>query len=766
MAGGGDLGFYIGSYTSDANATAFLTGRGYTQARGYIYWDSVASQLKVWDGSAWGVVTGAGAVSPWTESPAGMIYPIDYSTDDVAVGTNAMAGTERFRVVGNSLFNGNVGLRGTPSSSKVLLAVDDLDDAGTTYGADIQLDFGGSGTKPWWAGCVTYIGHTGTGAITTSIGFLADAELDTSGGSIDSHYGFFNNIDIASGTTITDAYGFYAETPVVAGTLTNSYGIYIADQNGGTLSYGIYQEGADDVNVFMGKVGVNKAAPVSASYVEVLDDDESNLRVAFNASLEKNAAGSKGGYIGFRTTANLLDGSSSLYGFQSLAAVNGGDSSSSTGFYSSLSVASGDTVTTSWGLHLEDVTGAGTITTAYGIDIEDQGLSSTTTYGIYIGDQSGTTAYGIYQAGTDDKNVLMGQVGINQTTFAGTNYVEVLDNEESATRYGYVSTLEKNAAGAKTGYLGFSSGGSVDAGSVSGIQHFKAATTTAGGSVTSATGYYSVAVVGSGDTVTTQRGLWLGDATGSGTITTAYGMIIEDQGLSSTTTYGIYIGDQSGTTAYGIYQAGANDINVFMGITGVGIEPNSSRSQLKVQRTETVDLQSDNRAGLHVIISYDPASTGYDIYDYRAIDIDIWNLSTDTTCDIERAYGVYVNSPSGQGGDIEFAAAFYCEDMGLDSDVLDGWGVYLNGSTTRNYMAGVLGAKNATPSNSHAIDAGDNINIATGKGLCVGGIQVVTDQQAAIGDISDTSGSDQDTACRVRINSILAALRTHGLIDT
>jgi hypothetical protein len=570
MAGGGDLGFYIGSYTSDANATAFLTGRGYTQARGYIYWDSVTSQLKVWDGSAWGVVTGAGAVSPWTESPAGMIYPIDYSTDDVAVGTNAMLGTERFRVVGNTIFSG--------------------------------------------------------------------------------------------------------------------------------------------------QVGINQSSISAVGYVEGLDDDESATRNVFKARLVKDAAGAKTAYGGFVSTANINDGSvGNLYHIGGVLITAGGDVTGvAAGCYFSVEVGSGDTVAIGRGVWLADTTGSGTITTAYGIDIEDQGLSSTTTYGIYIADQSGTTAYGIYQAGTDDKNVLMGQVGINQTTFAGTNYVEVLDNEESSSRYCFVAKIEKDAAGAKSAHVGFQSVGSVDAGSVTSLRHMEGSTRTSGGDIDAAYGFYYGTNIGSGDTVTTNYGIELGDASGSGTVTTAYGIRINDQGLNSTTTYGIYIADQSGTTAYGVYQAGSGDFNFFDGTTGFGINPSSvatpEYAKLYVQKTETADLPSDTRVGLNIVIYYDPSSTGYNIYDYRAINIRISNLSTDTSCDIDNAYGVYVNSPVAEGGDIERAIAFYCEDMTADADVLGGWGVYLNGSTTRNYMAGVLGAKNATPSNSYAIDAGDDIN--------------------------------------------------------
>jgi hypothetical protein len=61
---------------------------------------------------------------------------------------------------------------------------------------------------------------------------------------------------------------------------------------------------------------------------------------------------------------------------------------------------------------------------------------------------------------------------------------------------------------------------------------------------------------------------------------------------------------------------------------------------------------------------------------------------------------------------------------------------------------------------------GDDINLAAGEALKVGGIKVVGAQGAAIADIGDTSGAGQDGTVRVKVNAILAALRAHGLIAT
>ncbi len=66
----------------------------------------------------------------------------------------------------------------------------------------------------------------------------------------------------------------------------------------------------------------------------------------------------------------------------------------------------------------------------------------------------------------------------------------------------------------------------------------------------------------------------------------------------------------------------------------------------------------------------------------------------------------------------------------------------------------------------YAVDAvGGDINIATGAAYSVNTIQVVTDQQAAIANMTVT-GAARDGEARQGINNILTALRTHGLIDT
>ena len=76
------------------------------------------------------------------------------------------------------------------------------------------------------------------------------------------------------------------------------------------------------------------------------------------------------------------------------------------------------------------------------------------------------------------------------------------------------------------------------------------------------------------------------------------------------------------------------------------------------------------------------------------------------------------------------------------------------------------------------LDDNGSINIPTGEGYKVNGTQVVTNQQAAEADLAnvpDLTGADTIDQTdleaylgniETKLNSILAKLRTHGLIDT
>lgn len=68
---------------------------------------------------------------------------------------------------------------------------------------------------------------------------------------------------ISANNVVTNNYGFLATGGAVGGTLTNNYGVYIEDLIGGTNRFGVYQAGATDTNVFLGKLGLGTTTPQS-----------------------------------------------------------------------------------------------------------------------------------------------------------------------------------------------------------------------------------------------------------------------------------------------------------------------------------------------------------------------------------------------------------------------------------------------------------------------------------------------------------------------
>jgi hypothetical protein len=74
-------------------------------------------------------------------------------------------------------------------------------------------------------------------------------------------------MSVGLGETIATAEAFVLRSPTGSGTITNSYGIYIEDQDTGPASagWGIYQVGATSRNYFAAVVGTKNASP-SSSY--------------------------------------------------------------------------------------------------------------------------------------------------------------------------------------------------------------------------------------------------------------------------------------------------------------------------------------------------------------------------------------------------------------------------------------------------------------------------------------------------------------------
>jgi len=76
---------FVGSFANDATANAYIAARSWTAQYGWVYWDSTASALKTWDGSAWTTGGGTAAKTHDTYATIAALTPAEgdegYPTD-------------------------------------------------------------------------------------------------------------------------------------------------------------------------------------------------------------------------------------------------------------------------------------------------------------------------------------------------------------------------------------------------------------------------------------------------------------------------------------------------------------------------------------------------------------------------------------------------------------------------------------------------------------------------------------------------------------
>lgn len=703
-AAGGDLEHYIGQEAGDAAANAYFSSRTYNQARGYLYYDTVASGLKIWDGTSWlDLTAAAGGGSPWTES-GGILYPSTPGTDDVVVGANAMFGAERFRVAGDArIDSGTLGIRDDPSSAIVVNIEDDLSTTAATAGVFVEGSAAVTNTKASWKGYVSQLSLSSAGTITDVVGFDSDLALTVAAGTLTEAASFHGDVSIGfAGASIGTYRGVHLENTSTVGTVTTAYGIDIEDQDqgsttvyglrirdqGGTTAYGIYQDGSDDLNVLLGDVAVGTTAMSAGEHLRVHCSESSGSPAGVLSSLD--TGGSLGSWYGFRVNAD---------------------------------VNTGHTVTTSYGIFIDDFTGDGAITTAYGIYIGDMGAEPTV-----------TNNWGVYQSDGGASNYLAGRLAVATTTFSGSEELRVAggayfdsditigtatsqgditisDPYDTGTRSGVEIELAKTLTGSGTLWRGVHVDPSVNAGTLASLYYFAC-----------------------------------DSPIGAGTITNIYGLIIP----------ALKTGPASGaTTARAISQGGDDDTNYFAGKTGFGNTFADANSQIAIERL-TEGTIGTTESALQVV--YQHSGTSGTLTIGRAITAQMSVGSGET---IATAEAFVLRSPTGSGT-ITNSYGIYIEDQDT-GPASAGWGIYQVGSTSRNYFAAVVGTKNAAPSSSYGIDDGGGVN--TSDAFYVDGTQVVGNQQSAIASVT-ASGSDSDAVARGKVNEILAALRAHGLIDT
>jgi hypothetical protein len=220
--------------------------------------------------SVWEDIGDNGLVaSPWSEA-AGVIYPTTHATDDVVIGTNAMSGTERFRVF-NSV--------AVPGVSALIQAQVTGGSPGVVAALDVEVQVTG-----------------GTPTIVSAL----DVSFDPNGGTASFGYGMRVGMAGAGGGNVTTMYGIEISDLSSSGSTVTAYGIYINDQNPTGTGYGIYQAGNDDLNVFLGDIVIGTTAMSGTEKLRVsgsvLVDANGALTIADSATVpplhltQRNAA--------------------------------------------------------------------------------------------------------------------------------------------------------------------------------------------------------------------------------------------------------------------------------------------------------------------------------------------------------------------------------------------------------------------------------------------------------------------------------------------
>lgn len=677
---GGDLGHYIGQEVSDAAANLYFSTRTYKQARGYLYYDSATSALKIWDGASWldlthsVVADGSGNVTISGKlTVTGLIDPTGLTLDQQA------------SVPG-----------GTPISSKGTIWMDSADDKlyftnnTTTY----DLTAGGGGSSPWQRTGTVINPVTSTDDVaigTTSMvssermrilndesekGYRADY-INTVGGWA-GWTGFLANPQNDGGAMSGSAVGFEVQQPASWNTPQTLTGFKYPDMatTPGQGSNGFVQNGPNEFNAFIGRTGFGYGAVTGTTpRVRVLSrtasstEDWELYRAEFFASIPSSPE-----WTGFNVQPRTL---------------SGGTVDKFIGYNVTQLYASG--------------IGSTTYNWAYGLYIEDlQGDAQVTV----------TAAYGIYQAGANDLNHFEGPLQMGKRPLDPTGPVE------GDFWYNSVSGVLKYRDS-------------------SGIQTLSTGTGSSPWSETSGVLYPTThatddVVIGANTMSGSERLRVVGDARVEGKLTVTglidpTGLVLAQQASDPASTGAgegtVWVKNDSPTTLWFTDSAGS-DIQVVGGSTGtpwtespvgtiypttyatddviIGANSTTGTERLRVNG----DVLVDDRLGINIVplsnvrlrLFSDGAESGVSAEQVTSGNVAYYSgFLTSATASagdtLSRYYGFRVLSPTITGTLTE-AYGLRVESLGASTS---SFGIYQAGSGDDNYFAGHVGIGTTTP---------------------------------------------------------------------
>jgi hypothetical protein len=355
-------------------------------------------------------------------------------------------------------------------------------------------------------------------------------------------------------------------------------------------------------------IGIN-VAPFSSSLVYIDNSTKSEtlrLRNTFNDGYGINSQATGGGTNIFGGTFNATSNTStnnigiraSTQGTITGSNVAGSFATANTpytitylgneyvGIHSQVATSSGKSV---GGLFITDSSSADNIgvyikstntssSDAYGVFVNNSNTSSGDSLGIYIQNSvSSGNSYGIYDSNSN-LNYLNGNTGIGQTpnddiklgiskTTSGSSATFGMWVENSSTNsnaganginYGMYINSENGGTGSAYGIYSRINNGDADGTNISVINN----------STNTNTNLIGVSCLTAiSGTITNLSDIYISSPSGAGIVTTYHGLKSLGMAITNcTNAYHIYLdGHTTGTNKYGIYQAGANDLNVFKG---------------------------------------------------------------------------------------------------------------------------------------------------------------------------------------------------------
>lgn len=172
-------------------------------------------------------------------APSFKLHVVDTSTADNGVNVNSYFGLIVSPSSAPAATTSYSGIQSVATSTSANLNANTL-----IYGINGVTNNGGSGSLGAGTGVIGRTQNTGSGNISNA-------------------FGVYGGVLNGGAGTISSGVALYAATPTATtGAITNAYGLLVAAQSGAgiTNSFGIYQQGASDLNHFSGSVEVNNTS--------------------------------------------------------------------------------------------------------------------------------------------------------------------------------------------------------------------------------------------------------------------------------------------------------------------------------------------------------------------------------------------------------------------------------------------------------------------------------------------------------------------------